>query len=205
MPQVPKLNEIKTKVFKIIENLRQLESLSNVPQTEFDDAQALRISQDTTSWLSELEKLPCEQIVGIQERRKRRRRKLKQQVKQQKSRARVKRKEHYGELAPVPAPLLVASQPAEHIALKKLQDASNILTTINLLERLHKVRGGDDALSEQLAPLRLAWRRIHQENQNATERKNNVNLEAQWDKVIFGSSRPPTDKTKDAQEFLQRR
>lgn len=204
MPQGLKLSEIKTNVFNIIENLQQLESLSNAPPTEFDAAQALRQSQDTTSWLSELEKLPCERIAGIQERRKRRRRKTKQQVRQQKSRARLEQKDPYPVLAPIPSSLPVEPQPAEHIALKKLQDASNILTTIDLMERLQKVRGGDDTLSEKLAPLRLVWRRIHQENQNATERKTEVNVHTQWDKVIFGSSSPVTEK-KNPQEFLQRR
>lgn len=197
----PKLSEIKTNVIKIIENLQQLEQLSNAPQSDFNGDQALRRQQDTTSLLSELEQLPCERVAGIQKRRKRRRQKAKKHMREQKKCVtREELSDHCSVPAPATAPPPVATA-AEHITLKKKQDASNILTTIDLLERLHKARGGDDALCQQLAPLRVVWRRIQQENQMTPEE----NLEAQWDKVMFGSSSPNAVKKQKAQEFLQRR
>lgn len=201
MPQHLKLSEIKTNVTKIIENLQQLEQLSNAPQSDFNGDQALRRQQDTTSLLSELEQLPCQRTAGIQKRRKRRRQKAKKQMREQKQCvARVEQSDPCSVSTPVEAPPPVATA-AEHITLKKQQDASNILTTIDLLERLHKARGGDDALCQQLTPLRVVWRRIQQENQMTPEE----NLQAQWDKVMFGSSSPNTVKKQKAQEFIQLR
>lgn len=205
MPKHHKLSEIKTNIVKIIENLQQLEQLSNAPHSDFDGDQALRQEQDTTSLLSELEQLPCERIAGIQNRRKRRRQKAKKQMKGKKERvAKVEQSDLHSAPTPMADSLSVAPA-AEHITLKKQKDASNILTTIDLLERLHKARGGDDALSQQLAPLRLVWRRIQQENKMASEGKVEENLQAQWDKVMFGSSSPTAVKRQKAQDFLKRR
>lgn len=202
MPKHLKLSEIKTNITKIIENLQQLEQLSNAPQSDFDGDQALRQERDTTSLLSELEQLPCERIAGIQKRRKRRRQKAKKKMKGQKERvAKVEQSDLYSLPTPMAVSLPVAPA-AEHITLKKQQDASSILTTIDLLERLNRARGGDDALSQQLAPLRVVWRRIQQENKMASSGKVEENLQAQWDKVMFGSSSSPAVK---AQEFLKRR
>ncbi|KAM8704924.1 hypothetical protein ACLKA7_009390 [Drosophila subpalustris] len=98
----------------------------------------------------------------------------------------------------------------QDITLKKLHDASNILKTFDLLERLYKARGANNDLGQKLAQMRTVWRRVKQESENATGTKGPANLEEHWDQVIFGSSCSPLEqrrgqKKQQQRELLQRR
>ncbi|KAH8311902.1 hypothetical protein KR044_008519, partial [Drosophila immigrans] len=188
MPHTLKLSEIKTNITTVIANLQQLETCSNVDQST-------NLQQQTTALLSRLDQLPAKQIARLQLQRKRRRQRAKRKCKQQKSVDKAYAK-HFKDTKVISPPLSdQAEQPkttakrAEHIALKKLHDANNKLKTFDLLERLYKARGGDKAaeLSQKLSRMRAVWRRVKQECENATGGEMSVNLEAQWEQVIFGN------------------
>ncbi|EDV92756.1 GH18654 [Drosophila grimshawi] len=100
----------------------------------------------------------------------------------------------------------VEQRQAEHITLKKLHSAKNILHTLDLLERLFKARGGNKDIAHKLAKLRTVWGRVRQECKNANAAETTTNFNAQWAGVIFGSTsltlEPGKQKT---QELLERR
>ncbi|XP_034485064.1 uncharacterized protein LOC117789957 isoform X2 [Drosophila innubila] len=212
MPHNLKLSEIKTNLTNIIENLQHLESLSNALLNSSDVEQSLQLQQHTTTLLSQLEDLSCKQIKSVQVQRKRRRQRVKQKRKLQK---RVNKADanYFKDTKVICEPALQQTEKhAEHITLKKLHDATKILQTFDLLERLYQARGGNnDDLGQKLAQMRTVWRRVKQESENETGAQVAGNLEKQWDQVIFGSSSAPLkeqrrgQKKQNIQEFLQRR
>jgi len=210
-----KLSEIKRNIADVIANLQNLERLSNEPLNNHDVDQSHELQQRTTTLLSQLEELPCKQIGSIQMQRRRRRQRVKEKCKLQKRVNKADAK-YLKDTKVICKPF--AGQPsvsrtekqAQHITLKKLHDATNILKTFDLLERLYKARGGDKDLGQKLARMRTVWRRVKQESENAKGVEAPANLEAQWDQVIFGSSSAPLkqrhgQKKQNIRELLQRR
>ncbi|KAH8407999.1 hypothetical protein KR222_009993, partial [Zaprionus bogoriensis] len=201
-----RLSEIKKNVGQIIGNLQQLDSWSTAPAADYDAQQALQLQQRTSGLLASLEQLQCERVAGMRAQRKRRRRRVKLLLRQQRrlssamGRGSAARAQPASAAAPVPPP-----QPATHITLGRCRDASTALTTFELLERLCRARGGDvESLSLKLASMRAAWRRVQQEN----ETRPALQLEAQWNQVIFGTptAAPEQGRRKQAaRALLQRR
>ncbi|XP_017863116.1 PREDICTED: uncharacterized protein LOC108613838 [Drosophila arizonae] len=193
MPQGLKLSEIKAKVNNVIDNLQLLEAASNASPNGFDLEQSRQLERQTTNLLAELSEIPCEKLARTQLQRKQRRQRTKKKLKRQ-----IKLNRPISKSAKVTESLptvnaadeenLKAPKQAEHITLKKHHDSSNILYTLDLLERLYKARGGKGNLSEKLVRMRTVWRRVQQESINAINQEMPTNCEAQWSKAIFGIS-----------------
>lgn len=218
MPQGLKLSEIKANVNNVIENLQLLDAASNASPNDFDLEQSRQLERQTTKLLAELSEIPCEKLARIQLHRKHRRQKTKKNAKLQikLNRSIPKPTKVTGSLPTVNVNAadekhLIASKQAEHITLKKHHDSSNILYTLDLLERLYKARGGKGNLSEKLARMRTVWRRVHQESTNAINEEMPTNCEAQWSKAIFGISARSAGPLKSRRnihnnpEFVERR
>ncbi|XP_051863447.1 uncharacterized protein LOC127566043 [Drosophila albomicans] len=194
MPHTLKLSEIKTNITTIIQNLQQLETVGSSQNNNFNADESATLQQQTTALLSSLEELPAKQIARLQLQRKRRRQQIKQKCKKQK---RVNRAyaRHFKDTKVIAQSLSNEAQPsqtttktAQHITLKKLHDANNKIKTFDLLERLYNARGGEKDLNQRLSRMRAVWRRVKQECENATGGETSLNLEAQWNQVIFGNS-----------------
>ncbi|KAH8283861.1 hypothetical protein KR054_003766, partial [Drosophila jambulina] len=188
-----KLSEIKHNIRHVIENLEQLEHLTNDDAQEFNAEQAVELQRSTTALLDALDQVPAAKVAGKQKQRKRRRCLDKQKKKELKCRAK-KAKE---DLKPKPKvyiepPLTPREKQAEHISLKKRRDAASMLHTFDLLEKLCESRGGDKvALSQNLAQMRLVWRRVQQENEGDHDKEWESRLssiESQWQTVFFGQN-----------------
>lgn len=214
MPQGLKLSEIKANISNVIENLKFLEAASNASANDFDLEQSAQLERHTTNLLAKLTEMPCEKLARTQLKRKQRRQKAKQKAKLQMKLNRSTPISVKVAISSPPTTLtcearLKAPKQAEHITLKKHHDASNMLHTLDLLERLYRARGGKGELSEKLTRMRTVWRRVQQESINVINQEVPTNCEAQWSKTIFGSSAMPSRqeyfKGRNTQEFVERR
>ncbi|XP_030565793.1 uncharacterized protein LOC115766112 [Drosophila novamexicana] len=215
MPQVHKLSEIKTDISSVIANLQLLEGLSNASTDDLDLNKTRQLKWQTTNLLEKLKELPCDRIARIQLQRKQRRQRAKKRAKLQWSVKRntpenAKDKALSSELNVAAAAHLPVQKQAEHITLKKQHDATNMLHTFDLLEKLYKARGGNKDLAEKLSRMRTVWRSVLQECTDEINKEATTNCGAQWAGVIFGSSSVPlrqgnTDKKRYTQELIQRR
>ncbi|EDW67390.1 uncharacterized protein [Drosophila virilis] len=215
MPQVHKLSEIKTDISNVIANLQLLEGLSNASPDDLDLKKSRQLKEQTTKLLAKLNELPCDRIARIQLQRKRRRQRAKKRDKLQRSVKRdnpenAKDKALPSESDVAAAAHLPVQRQAEHITLKKQHDATNMLHTFDLLEKLYKARGGNKDLTEKLSRMRTVWRSVLQECTDEINKESTTNCEAQWARVIFGSSslslrQGNMDKKRNTQELIQRR
>lgn len=186
----PKLSEIKASIANILDNLSQLENLSNAKPPKFDVGRAEELQQRTTTLLDALDQVDPRKVAGITKHKKRRHSLVKQRNKQR--RLKAKKLKDVKNLNPIkiePDTAPSSNKLAEHIFLKKRQDAASILKTFDLLEKLCESRGGDTtALSQKLSRMRHVWKQVQEEceSDNIHGGKQESNIEAQWDMVLFG-------------------
>ncbi|XP_070143098.1 uncharacterized protein [Drosophila kikkawai] len=203
-----KLSEIKQNIRYVLENLQQLEHLTDNDAQDFNAEQAEELQRSTTTLLDALDQVPVAKVAGIQKQRRRRRRLDKQKKKEPKLKAKKAKQGLQSKPKVSFEPSLTSrEQQAEHISLKKRHDAASILHTLDLLEKLCKSRGGDKlALSQKLAQMRVVWRRVQQENEGDHDRESQKrvsSIESQWQAVFFGQSSDFVRENKET--FCQRR
>ncbi|KAH8313767.1 hypothetical protein KR067_011598, partial [Drosophila pandora] len=203
----PKLSEIKESITNILDNLAQLEDLSNAKPSDFDLGQAEDLQRRTTTLLDALDQVDARKVAGITKHKKRRHRLGKQRKK--KRRLEAKKSENVKIIDPIkiePGTAPSNIKPAEHIYLKKRQDAASILQTFDLLEKLCESRGGDTAaLSQKLSRMRNVWKQVEKECEcdNIHSSKKESSIEAQWDMVLFGAGTQQGRENKNT--FLKNR
>lgn len=203
-----KLSEIKQNILHVLDNLQQLEHLSNDDSQDFNAEQAKVLQRSTTTLLDALDQVPVAKVAGIQKQRDRRRRLDKQKKKKLKCRAKkIKQDLEAKKKIPIEPPLNPREKQAEHISLRKRHDAASMLHTFDLLEKLCESRGGDKvALNQKLAHMRYVWRRVQQENEgdhDKESKKRVSSIESQWEEVFFGQS--PALVRENKETFCKRR
>ncbi|KAH8332716.1 hypothetical protein KR074_009530 [Drosophila pseudoananassae] len=203
----PKLSEIKECITNILDNLAQLEDLSNVKQSDFDVGQAEELQRLTTTLLGALDQVDTHKVAGKTKHKKRRHRLEKQRKKQRRLEAKKSKDlKIFDQIKIEPVSTRKTNKPAEHIFLKKRQDAATILQTFNLLEKLCESRGGDKAaLTQKLSHMRHVWKQVQQEceSDSTHSAKKEYSIDAQWDMVLFGAGSQQGRQNKNA--FLKNR
>ncbi|KAH8276315.1 hypothetical protein KR026_010795, partial [Drosophila bipectinata] len=203
----PKLSEIKESITNILDNLEHLEDLCNAKQSDFDVGQAEELQRRTTTLLDALDQVDAHKVAGKTKHKKRRHRLQKQRNKQRRLEAKKSKDLKILDkikIDPVSAPN--TNKPAEHICLKKRQDAASILQTFDLLGKLCESRGGDKAaLDQKLSHMRHVWKQVQQESESDSihSAKKESSIDAQWDMVLFGSGSQQGRKNKNT--FLKNR
>ncbi|XP_017073376.1 programmed cell death protein 7 [Drosophila eugracilis] len=198
-----KISEIKANINRVVSNLERLDQLSCGTSSEnLDEEQAQELQRSTTSLLDELDQVPAQKVARIQKQRRRRRldKQKRKAIKWQTNKQETLEHRHSTEL-PRETP---KEQHADHISLRKQQDAVSILETFDLLEKLCESRGGDKAaLSQKLNQMRLVWRKVQEETKgnSVKESKMAASIESQWDSVFFGKYSPSIKENKE--RFLQ--